>query len=328
MYSTTVYLVQQKHQVVMIDTDGEYFDRRYRPVYAKNLKANKGVDNVILFEFVNQDQKPVNVSGSTLNFRIINQAGNELLLSKEMVILNAQFGRVKVLLTADDLAAIDAQPASWSIERISGNLREAVFVDDYAGARGFIDIVDSVYPEFTPSGTMTIPTHGYVDYSNPNRIHTSEIYTADRNLVTFQLDFDRFTGNIKAQGADTRLGPWYDIDLQYEYDNQRDREHINVQGKHGYVRFEINQYGANATANLQVANGSVSNIALTAGGNAWFGVTTPRVVIYGNGTGATANATVANGVVSTLQLDSGGEGFIAVPQYTIDCGTITQIAYR
>lgn len=328
MYSTTVYLVQQRHQVVLVDIDGEAFDRRYRPVYARKLTANKGVDNVILFEFVNQDQKPVNITGSTLLFRIISQDGRELFYTTEMVILNAQFGRAKVTIGRDELAHMDAQPASWSIERISGDLKEPVYVDDYAGARGYIDVVDSVYPQFTPSGTMTIPTHGYVDVGNPNRVHTSEIYSNDRSLVTFQLDFDRFTGNIKAQGSDTLLGPWYDIDQQYEYDNTSTRDHINVQGRHGWLRFEINQYGANATANIQVANGSVSNIALTSGGNQWYGVTTPRVVIFGNGTGALANATVANGVVSTLQLDSGGEGFNSVPQYTIDCGTITQIAYR
>lgn len=328
MYSTTVYLVQQRHQVVLVDIDGEYFDRRYRPVYARKLTANKGVDNVILFEFVNQDQKPVNITGSTLLFRIISQDGRELLYTKEMVILNAQFGRAKVVIGRDELATVDGQPANWSIERISGDLKEPIYVDDYAGARGFIDVVDSVYPQFTPSGTMTIPTHGYVDVGNPNRVHTSEVYTADRNLVTFQMDFDNFTGNIKAQGSDTLLGPWYDIDLQYEYINQRDRDHVNVHGKHGYVRFEINQYGANATANIQVAHGNVTSITLTSGGNQWYGVVEPRVTIFGNGTGALANATVSNGVVSTIQLDSGGSGFNSIPQYSIDCGTITQIAYR
>ena len=37
-------------------------------------------------------------------------------------------------------------------------------------------------------------------------------YTANNTLTTFQLDFDNFTGNVKAQGSDTQIGPtWYDI---------------------------------------------------------------------------------------------------------------------
>ena len=83
MYSTTAYLYQQIIRVLLIDTSGGYFTARYDPVYAKTLTVNKGVDNVLLFEFINQDQKPVNITGSTFRFRLMNQAGNELLLERK-----------------------------------------------------------------------------------------------------------------------------------------------------------------------------------------------------------------------------------------------------
>ncbi len=51
MYSTTAYLYQQITRVLLIDTSGGYFTARYDPVYAKQLTVNKGVDNVLLFEF-------------------------------------------------------------------------------------------------------------------------------------------------------------------------------------------------------------------------------------------------------------------------------------
>ena len=99
MYSTTAYLYQQKQTVLISDTSGAYFDRRWQPVYAKNLKINRGVDNVILFEFINQDQKPVNISGSTITFHLISQDGATALLSKDLVALNSTFGRARVTLT-------------------------------------------------------------------------------------------------------------------------------------------------------------------------------------------------------------------------------------
>ena len=83
MYSTTAYLYQQIIRVLLIDTSGGYFTARYDPVYAKTLTVNKGVDNVLLFEFINQDQKPVNITGSTFRFRLLNQTGDELLLEKD-----------------------------------------------------------------------------------------------------------------------------------------------------------------------------------------------------------------------------------------------------
>ena len=42
MYSTPVYLYQQKQQVLLPATDGSYFQRRWQPVYAKKLKVNRG----------------------------------------------------------------------------------------------------------------------------------------------------------------------------------------------------------------------------------------------------------------------------------------------
>ena len=135
MYSTPVYLYQQVQRILLVDTSGAYFDRRWDPVYAKKLTVNKGVDNVILFEFVNQDQKPVNITGSALKFRLINLAGNQQLIEKEMVIINAQFGRAKVTLSAAETTEFPAEPSSYAIERASGDLVEAVFVDAQALAR-------------------------------------------------------------------------------------------------------------------------------------------------------------------------------------------------
>lgn len=92
MYSTQIYIYQQIQRVLVLDSSGAYFDRRWDPVYAKKLTINKGVDNVILFEFINQDQKPVNITGSELRFKLINLAGTAQLIEKDMVIINAQYG--------------------------------------------------------------------------------------------------------------------------------------------------------------------------------------------------------------------------------------------
>ena len=76
MYSTQAYIYQQLTSVLTIDTgDGESFTYRYNPVYAKKLTINKGVDNVLLFQFINQEEKPVNITGSTFMFRAINKIG-------------------------------------------------------------------------------------------------------------------------------------------------------------------------------------------------------------------------------------------------------------
>ena len=330
MYSTTVYLYQQKQQVLLPDTSGAYFQRRWQPVYAKKLKVNRGVDNVILFEFINQDQKPVNISGSTITFRMIGTDGDNLLIAKDLVALSAAYGRAKVTLTSEDLDSIEQQTASWSLERASGDLYEAVFTDAYSAGRGQVDIVDSVYPDYVESNILELPepVPQNTPASSGNRNYTSMAYTANNTLTTFQLDFDNFTGNLKAQGSETQLGPWYDIGSQTVYTNQNNRAYINVDGRHNWVRFEVNQYGYSASAVAEVASGGISNVTLNGGGVEWYGAGNPRVKFEGLGTGASATATVTANAVSSISLVTSGQGYITVPEVRLDRGEITQILYR
>lgn len=250
MYVTTAYLYQQIQSVLLVDITGvgAVFNRRWRPVYAKNLKLNLGVDNVILFQFQNQDQKPVNISGATFTFRIISQNGQDLLYAKELVSLNNGLGRAKVTIPAADTLAFQAQPASWSLEVSSGILDQAVFTDDYAGARGDIDIVDSVFPAFVASSHLTIPDQA----PDSSIYYTSVLYTDGRRQTTFQLDPVAFTGSLRVEGA-TNDGDtpqeWYDISFfDYRTNSTRDvisfadsteRVGISVEGYHPYLRLSL-----------------------------------------------------------------------------------------
>ena len=256
MYSTTAYLYQQIQPVLMIDISGvgAVFDRRWQPVYAKNLKLNLGVDNVILFQFQNQDQKPVNITGSTFTFRLISQNGDNLLYAKELVSLNAATGRAKVTIPAADTLSFQAQPASWSLEVSSGNLDQAVFTDDYSGARGDIDLVDSVFPAFVASQELTIPAQG----GTGNVVYSSTLTTNGGRLTTFQIDNNNFSGNLQVQGASDATSytvQWYDVDFEQlstgntvsniTFANNTSRFGINVEGFHPYIRLVFNKQSGN-----------------------------------------------------------------------------------
>ena len=299
-------------------------------MYAKKLKVNRGVDNVILFEFINQDQKPVNISGSTITFRMMSTDGDELLIAEDLVHLSSAFGRAKVTLSSEKLDLIEEQTATYSLERASGNLYEAVYTDDYSGGRGQVEIVDSVYPDFVESKIMTMPEPlDQPAQSNGNRVHSSAIYTADNTLTTLQLDFDNFSGNVKIQASENQIGPdWYDVGSQVEYTNQTERTYINVDGRHNWLRLEINQYGISANATAQVQNGSVTTISSNGSGSEWYGPGNPRVQLEGFGSGATATTTVDGGKIGTITVTNGGQGYITAPTVKIDNGEITQILYR
>jgi hypothetical protein len=359
MYSTTAYLYQQRQQVLLIDTSGAYFDRRWVQLYAKKLTINKGVDNVILFEFVNQDQKPVNITGSTFKFRVINTKGVTLVYETDLVTLSATLGRAKVTITAEESAALPAEPSSWSIERSSGNLNEAVFVNGQSGGRGDVDIIDSTYPEFVPSQFLSQPdiygpqnyfnpviSGGYPDWAlNPpvgnvninTEKYTSQVPTTGSGLTTFQLEMHNFTGNVKAQAAQDYQSGFVNVGNVFSYYNITGTRHINVEGFHPLIRLAVNQYSGQtdtslATANATVVDGTVYSIAVTNSGGGY--LAPPNVTIVGTGAGAIAESVLSGDQVIAVNVIEGGSGYIPTPANTVAAGVslnngfITDITYR
>ena len=348
MYSTQAYIYQQIAQVLLIDTgDGETFTYRYNPVYAKPLTINKGVDNVLLFEFINQQEKPVNITGSTFLFRAISTDGDRLLVEKEMVILNAPTGRAKVTLTTADLLEVLAQPANYSIARTSGNLTEAVFTNAQSGARAPVDIVDSILPQHIPSVSLTIPTtklsaQASYDgttwgqypassywYGNPNggnywnSFLNTEFFSSFiepvNSVTTVQMTLDGYTGTIKAQAAENYQSIWYNVTDSTTYLDKTGTIHMNIVGWYPLLRLCFNnsifavptQPGTPAIGYATTSNGVVTSITVTNGGSGY--LAPPKISIIGDGSGATATAQVSGGTVTGITVTNGGSGYWYLP---------------
>jgi hypothetical protein len=111
------------------------------------------------------------------------------------------------------------------------------------------------------------------------------------------------------------------------YVNQTEKSHVNISGRHNYVRFEVNQYGLGATGQTTVAGGSVATISVAAGGSEFLNGD-PNVEIEGLGTGATATASIDANSVSDITLVSSGQGYVQPPNVKINMGSITSIKYR
>jgi hypothetical protein len=356
MYSTTVYLYQQITKVLLVDTSGGYFTARYDPVYAKQLTVNKGVDNVLLFEFINQEEKPVNITGSTFMFRLMNQTGDQLLVEKPMVTLSATLGRVKVVLDNEDTINITAQPGSYSIQRTAGDYVQAAYVDANSGARADCNIVNSVLPAFVPSEVLTIPTiygkaqqlvpgpTNWPDWAlYPQPVNTTQLTeffsshmpTNGQSLTTVKMDLDHFTGTVKFQAAETYESVWYDVTSSQQFLNETSTQYFNVVGFHPLIRAAFNNsQGSQAQATAVVTNGVVTAINVTNAGQGY--VAPPKVQILGDGAGAEAIVTsVSGGVVGSITVTNGGSGYLPLQyqgtvcaQVLITTGYITNLQYR
>jgi hypothetical protein len=330
MYSTQAYLYQQRTQVLMVNTSGQYFPLRYNPVYAKKLTLNLGVDNVLLFSFVNQDEKPVNVTGCTFTFRVTNTQGTNLLLQAPMTILNACSGQVKVAIPAADTLELIAQPASYSISCQSGNLNQPVFTNANASARAPIDLVNSVFPEFIPSAPLTIPTtklsaqtntdggtvesypswaggaywNGNGDGTFYNSYLNTEYYSSfiepENYITTIQMDLVGYTGTIKAQWAANYQSIWHNCTESTTYYNETRTIYMNVVGWYPLIRLCFNNSifatpnppGVPAAAYAVCTEGVVTDVIVANPGAGY--LAPPKINIMGDGSGAVVEAVMSN----------------------------------
>ena len=256
-YSTAVFLFTQRQIVILLSGNSP---RAFMPVYAKTLNLHKGVDNKLQFQFLNQEQKPVDITGKVITCRIINYNGTEVLINKALTLELPLTGIAYLQLNAAELENIDAQKCHYSLEIPVGDFDYPVFVDPAAGARGDINILNSVLPSFVPSQIVTIPTgqpfpnldsNNSINNAlpNANTYYSSVINTQDNPILSIQAHYYQFNGDVTIQGTfNSGLTDWYPITTD-TYSNVTDTKGYTIRGYHPFVRMVF-------TSNT----GAVSNI--------------------------------------------------------------------
>lgn len=242
MYSTQVFLYTQRQIVVLISGTSP---RSYMPQYAKQLTLHRGVDNQIQFQFLNQEQKKVDITGKSITCRILNADGTVILLDKALTIQLGATGIAALELNAADLESIDAQKCFYSLEIPVGSFDYPVFVDQNAGARGDLNIVNSVLPSFVPSYQITIPTgQPFPNISNVANANSnaqtywsSVISTNDNPILSIQSQYTEYYGNVTIQGSTIVDGNWYPI-VEESLANISETKGYVIKGFHPYVRIE------------------------------------------------------------------------------------------
>jgi len=240
-YATQVFYYIPR-QIVIISTGTSA--RIYMPQYSKPLSLQKGVDNQLQFQFLNSEQKPVDITGKSITCRIISYNGTEVLVKKALTLLLPVTGIAVLRLNAAEIEDIPTQKAYYSLEIPVGEFDYPVFIDQNMGARGDLNIVNSTLPSFVPSEVVTIPTGQPFPNTNPNvssnyTYYTSVINTQDNPILTVQAQYNEYEGNIVIQGSTLVDSDWYTITTA-EYSNVSETKGYTINGFHPFVRLQFN----------------------------------------------------------------------------------------
>lgn len=245
MYSTQVYFYTPRQIVVLYDGTST---RRYQTVYAKNLTLHKGVDNKLQFQFINQEEKPVDITDKEITFRFISYDGTTVLVKKALSLLLPLTGIAQLELNSADIEDIDPQNGFYSLEIPVGSFDYPVFVDASSGARGKMNIVDSILPSFVPSMEINPNATG-----NSTTFYSSQINTNANPIISLQTEYSNFAGNVTFQGSTTGTD-WYTIEtFGVDLANAITTTYGNTfTGFHPYMRIQFDKTNGNIVGNILV----------------------------------------------------------------------------
>lgn len=245
MYSTSVKIYTPRQTVVLYSGSSP---RRYQTVYSRNLKIHKGIDNQLQFQFINQDQKPVNITGKTLSCRILNKDNTVILLQKALTPVYPLTGIAVLNLTMSESLKLDTTLCNYSITIPDGEFDYPVYTDDNSGGNGIIDVTEEVMPRYVRSGRMDMNTeHSTPSPSNQVTYYTYGYQPSDNPDHTVQVTFDEFEGTFNLQGSVSGLdGEWYDITDPEEYSGYTSTDYFTYTGFHKFVRCSFTSTGGTA----------------------------------------------------------------------------------
>lgn len=212
--------------------------------YSYTMALQKGVDNQLQFQFLNQDQKPVDTTDKTIIFRLLNGEGTEILLEKALEPVYSLNGIMVLRTTPSELINIPEQRALYSLEIPVGEFNFPVYMDQNSRARGEINIMDSILPRFVPSLVVPIPTNQVLPWANTDigapevTYRTGIIASDDHTIATIQAKFAGYSGEVVIQGSTNPMDDWYDI-ATHVYEDLTGTVGYVIEGVHPYLRVEF-----------------------------------------------------------------------------------------
>lgn len=251
------YLV--KNQTTVISNDSGLITE-YRPVYSRQLKIYKGIDNTLDFRVLNADQKPVSIIGKVPVIMIFDEK-QRLVIKRDCNILEtttpSKVGMFNVTITENDMLNLKQQYLSYSVH-LEGNGKELTYSSSYFDNKGTIYLDGQSMP--APLSSVSISTFSEETENNwcSESVDAEPTINGNSALHTVALYLtNNYTGDITVQGTlDNEIvgtTQWADIKT-VSYENKNTVEYINFNGIFSHIRVCSNSNPANTISKILIRN--------------------------------------------------------------------------
>ena len=264
MINVNVFQYSREIEVVCQDGNGTTTMNTYlgnMPMYDGHHKLHKGIDNTLRFKIKDTDRKPIDLTNKTIIWKMYDRESRENVLFRYADVTNALRGQCSLTIPTADTIMLPEGFYQFAMYTVEDGVEQIIYTDTYDNAKGTIEVIDDVYPEFEDSQETTT-------FFNDGSKFVTTTFDGSGNTVkskslhTVAIYYDGFTGTVNIQGdlsvqPSTNDNDWFDLTPALLYDPNIIVN--NETGVQGYVvRANVNWIRITYTA----TSGSISKILL------------------------------------------------------------------
>lgn len=260
------YLVNNRVTIVANDNG---FITEFKPVYSRQLKVYRGIDNNIQFRLLNADQKPINVASYTPKFVAFDEAGNQVIAHdctiNQLDDSSASRGLFTVTITENDLLNIKQQYLSYNIYLVdSSNNKTITYVDSHFDNNATIYVDSYAFPGARASYNVSTFTEDPGKAGVDDSVWYSESITAEpalngnEALHTAAIYSSTYDGDVVVQATlENQVADgtkWADISTVSFTGTETEPSYVNFNGVYSFLRFKCSKDPASKVSKILVRN--------------------------------------------------------------------------
>ena len=254
------YLVNNRTTVVVNDSG---FTTEYRPVYTRNLKVYRGIDNKLEFKILNADQKPISLTSKTVKLLAFDETNNQI-LSETGSNHSTIKGLTTITVSENDLLSVKDQFLKYAVHVEDANQNKIItYSNVHFENAGVMQVSSSAYPGPKDSKNVTTFSEDDGIAGVDDSVWNSESISAEPGINgneavhTAAIYSDSYVGDVTVQVTlDNAIGastPWADV-ATVSMNNETAPVPVNFTGVFNYVRFQTSADPADKITKVLVRN--------------------------------------------------------------------------
>jgi len=243
------------------------FITEYRPVYSRQIKVYRGIDNNLEFKVLNADQKPIDMSLYTPKFQAFDENQNLIIEHNGVVMQDGDSSEItnkglfKVVITENDLINVKQQYLNYNVHLVDVNNNPVItYSQAHFDGCGVIYVDTCMYPG--PSETYSITQFTEVTENTPywasETLDAQPGINGNEALHTAVIYTNNFVGDIIVQATlDNQIvdgTDWADVSTITFTGSETEPTPINFNGVFSYLRFKATADPANKISKVLVRN--------------------------------------------------------------------------